>query len=83
MQNLKWWTKENHSVWERVKGAFRRGWDQTKTRFRRRGAQIQAVGKEPISPYEDVSGVARRYPTYINTRGSQLDSGYGVESHLR
>lgn len=54
-----WWKDEHSSSWERVKGALRRDWEQTKADLSGGGQELnqsvgdtvrQASGKEPIPP---------------------------------
>ncbi|MGE4201805.1 MAG: ferritin-like domain-containing protein [Vulcanimicrobiota bacterium] len=39
-----WWTREHSTAWQRVKTAFRRDWDQTKSRFRSDEGPGQTAG---------------------------------------
>ena len=57
--NAVWWSKDNDSAWDNVKGAFRRDWDQTKHDFGGNPPDLkqdvpdtvkQAVGKKIIPP---------------------------------
>jgi hypothetical protein len=80
-RNPKWWNQEHESAWERVKGAFKRDWDQTRHDFGGGEPDTdqdvddtvkQAAGKQPIPP--------RGQPTY-----EQLEDayrfGYGARAH--
>ena len=53
----KWWKNEHTSVWERVKGALERDWEQTKADVSKGGKELnqgvtdtvkQAVGADPL-----------------------------------
>jgi hypothetical protein len=53
----KWWSTEHTSVWERIKGALRRDWEQTKADLSSGGKELnqgvtdtvkQAVGADPL-----------------------------------
>ena len=79
--NAVWWSKDNDSAWDNVKGAFRRDWEQTKHDLGGKSPDLkqdvpdtvkQAAGKEIIPPL----GV----PNF-----EQLESafrfGYGARRH--
>jgi hypothetical protein len=57
--NAVWWSKDNDSAWDNVKGAFRRDWEQTKHDFGGNPPDLkqdvpdtvkQAAGKQIIPP---------------------------------
>jgi len=57
MNNPSWWNEQHDSVWDRIKGAFKRDWEQTKADLSSKGHDLdqgvgdtvkQAMGKEPI-----------------------------------
>jgi hypothetical protein len=59
VRDPKWWSKEHGQVWERVKAAMRRDWEQTKADVSDGGEDLnqnagdtikQAAGKQPIPP---------------------------------
>nr|MBA3542815.1 hypothetical protein [Deltaproteobacteria bacterium] len=56
-----WWKSEHTSAWDRVKGALKRDWEQTKADFTKGGRELdqdagdtvkQAIGKEPLPPID-------------------------------
>jgi len=61
MNKPTWWNEKHDGTWQRVKGALKRDWEQTKEDFTRRSKREdlnqdvgdtvrQAMGKEPIPP---------------------------------
>ena len=55
----KWWKPEHNNAWDRVKGALKRDWEQTKADVSSKGKELnqnvgdtvkQAAGKQPIPP---------------------------------
>lgn len=57
--NPAWWNDQHESTWDRVKGALKRDWEQTKADVSSKGRDLdqdvgdtvkQAVGKQPIPP---------------------------------
>jgi len=57
--NPSWWNDEHESAWDRVKGAMKRDWEQTKADVSSKGHELnqdvgdtvkQAAGKQPIPP---------------------------------
>lgn len=83
-----WYTDENDSAWERVKGAFRNDWEQTKHDFGSKTARDigqdvndtvkQAAGAEdPFDRHEPAFrfgyGAQRHYKTQYPTWNNDLD----------
>ncbi len=55
----KWWKSEHTSAWDRIKGALKRDWEQTKADVSSGGKELnqgvtdtvkQAVGSDPLPP---------------------------------
>jgi hypothetical protein len=77
-RNPTWWGQEHESAWGRVKAAFKRDWDQTKSDFGGSEPDTdqnvadtvrQAAGKQPIPP--------RGAPTYEHLEDAYR-FGYGA-----
>ena len=79
--NAVWWSKDNDSSWDNVKGAFRRDWEQTKHDFGGKPPDLkqdvpdtvkQAAGKEIIPP-SSVPNFEESEPAFR--------FGYGARQH--
>jgi hypothetical protein len=79
--NAVWWSKDNDSAWDNVKGAFRRDWEQTKHDFGGNPPDLkqdvpdtvkQAAGKEIIPP--------SNVPNFEENE-SAFRFGYGARQH--
>jgi hypothetical protein len=79
--NAVWWSKDNDSAWDNVKGAFRRDWDQTKHDFGGNPPDLkqdvpdtvkQAAGKQIIPP-PSVPNFEEHEPAFR--------FGYGARQH--
>ncbi len=78
LSNPKWWSAEHQSTWERVKAAFRRDWEQTKSDVSDQGTDLnqnaadtvkQAVGAEPIP-----SATTQTRPETTQLHGTDWDN---------
>src|SRR5688572_12416559 len=78
LSNPKWWSAEHQSTWERVKAAFRRDWEQTKSDVSDHGTDLnqnaadtvkQAVGAEPIP-----SAATQTRPETTQLHGTDWDT---------
>jgi len=74
-----WWQKDYDSMWERVKAAFSRDWEQTKHDFGGKAPDLnqdvpdtvkQAAGKQAIPP-ENVPNYEEAEPAYRFGYGAQ------------
>lgn len=68
-KNPTWWNDEHTSAWERVKGALKRDWEQTKSDLGAGGRDLdqdagdtvkQAMGKQAMPPADRPTPSARR-----------------------
>ena len=85
LQRPHWWTDKHSTTWDRVKGALRRDWEQTKADFSSTdnadlnqsiGDTVkQSLGKEPIPPLsvkthpDDPQDATKRVEKQIKERG--------------
>jgi hypothetical protein len=82
MEKPSWWTDTHTSVWEHVKEALRRDWEQTKHDLHAGGHEMnqtasdtlsQGVGEAPIPPIE----LANR-PTVVDSwEDAEMAIGFG------
>lgn len=85
MNKPSWWNENHEGTWDRIKGALKRDWEQTKADVSSKGHELdqsagdtvkQAAGKQPIPPgnmpnpsWEDVE------PSYQYGVGARTQHG--------
>lgn len=83
MKNPSWWTNEHETTWQRVKGAMKRDWEQTKADWSKAGHELnqgvgdtvkQMAGKEPIPPADKPNWEAVE-PEYRYATGARVQYG--------
>ncbi len=94
--NPKWWNQEHDGVWDRVKAALKRDWEQTKADVSKHGTELdqnvgdtvkQAAGTQPIPPANtpnpkdvDDADWKRIEPDYRYGAGAAQQHGKGISS---